>query len=289
MSPTERDVIAAALAGMSGRLPVGPGDDAAVLPDGTVIAVDAIVEGVDFLAGTPLARVARKAIGRPLSDLCAMGARAEWIFVAALIPPGTDAVGLAAALNRRARAWNLTVAGGDTKRAPEGALALAVTAVGRCHGGEPWTRAGGQPGDTLCLTGALGGAGGGRHLDIAPRGDIVEALRRDGVRVHAAIDISDGLGRNLPLLCAASGVGARVEAERLPVHADVEAGRDRTDAVLGDGEDYELLLALPPDADGALPPPGLHAIGELTADATITLVVAGRPRPWPGGGYEHAF
>jgi thiamine-monophosphate kinase len=286
VSPTEQEVIAAATEGMLGQLPVGPGDDAAILADGTVVAVDAVVEGVHFVPGTPHARVARKALGRPLSDLCAMGARAEAVFVAALIPPGHDALGLAAALNARARAWGLTLAGGDTKRAAAGGLALAVTAVGRCHGGPPWTRAGGRPGDRLVVSGPLGGAGSGRHLDVQPRTDVVEALRGDRVPVHAAIDLSDGLGRNLPLLCAASGTGARVDAARLPVHADVADGRDRVAAVLGDGEDYELLLALPPEAGL---PPGLLAIGELTAGPVIELVADGRTRPWPGGGYEHEF
>jgi thiamine-monophosphate kinase len=286
MSPSERDVIAAATAGMAGRLPVGPGDDAAVLDDGTVIAVDALVEGVHFEPGTPLERVARKAIGRPLSDLCAMGARPELLFVAAMIPRGVDALELSSALNARARAWGLTIAGGDTTRAGRGGLALAVTAVGRCDGGPPWTRAGGRPGDRLVVSGALGGAAAGRHLELEPRRDIVEALRSGCVDVHAAIDLSDGLGRNLPLLCAASGTGARVDADLLPVHRDVGPGRDPVSAVLGDGEDYELLLALPP---GTGLPPGLRAIGELTLDSTMTLVVAGRPGPWPGGGYEHEF
>ena len=77
-----------------------------------------------------------------------------------------------------------------------------------------------------------------------------------------------------------------MHAERLPVHADVASGRDPVSAVLGDGEDYELLLALPPAAGI---PSGLRPIGELTADATISLVAGGRIASWPGGGYEHGF
>ena len=87
MSVRESEFIAWATDGMAGRLPVGPGDDAAVLEDGTVLAVDAVVEGVHFTSDTPAEAVVRKALGRPLSDLCAMGADAQAVFVAALLPP----------------------------------------------------------------------------------------------------------------------------------------------------------------------------------------------------------
>jgi len=284
MSVRESEFIAEVTAGMAGRLPVGPGDDAALLADGTLVAVDAVVEGVHFAPRTPPERIARKALGRPLSDLCAMGAVGEAVFIAALLPPGGPSLELARALNAWARRFGVTIAGGDTKRTSPGALALAVTAVGRAAGA-PWLRSGGRPGDRLYVSGPLGGAGGGRHLDVTPRTDVVAALRGSGLEVHAAIDVSDGLGRNLALLCEASRVGAVVDAAAVPVHDDVPAGPDRLLAALGDGEDYELLLALPASAR---PPALLTPIGELTEGRELRLRRDGRPEPWPEVGYEHA-
>ncbi|HTE05911.1 MAG TPA: thiamine-phosphate kinase, partial [Planctomycetota bacterium] len=265
---------------------VGPGDDAAVLADGTVLCMDATVQGAHFLAGTAPDLVVRKALGRPLSDLCAMGAVPETVHVAALLPPGSDGPALAAALGAWCRAFGVALAGGDTKRSPPGCLAFAVAASGHCRGGAPWLRSGGRPGDRLWVSGPLGGAGGGRHLAVRPRTDIVAALRAAAVPVSAAMDLSDGLLRNLRQLCAASGCGAVVDAARVPVHADVPAAGDALAAALGDGEDYELLLALPPHVE---PPAGLCEIGTLTQDEALWLLRDGARTPWPAGGYEHEF
>jgi thiamine-monophosphate kinase len=273
--------------GMVGRVPMGPGDDAAMLPDGTVLAMDAVTEGVHFAPGTAPELVARKALGRPLSDLCAAGALPGQVLVAALLPAGCDGEGLARAFNAQARLLSVAIIGGDTKRSASSGLAFAVTAAGRCPGGAPpWRRSGARPGDRLLVSGPLGGADLGRHLRVTPRTDVVAALRGAGVPVHAATDLSDGLSRNLALLCAAAGVGARVDAERLPIHPDVPTGRDPVTAALGDGEDYELLLALPP---GVPAPDGLVEVGEVTPGPGLLLLHAGRELPWPDLGYEHAF
>jgi thiamine-monophosphate kinase len=285
MGFTESEFIGWITAGMAGAVPVGPGDDAAVLADGTVLTVDATVEGVHFRKGTEPALIARQALGRPLSDLCAAGALPEHVLVAALLPAGCNGPGLAQAFNAQARDFGVAIIGGDTKRT-QGALAFAVTGVGRCPSGTPWRRSGAQAGDRLWVSGPLGGAGGGRNLRVTPRVDIVRALRTAKASVHAATDLSDGLSRNLQLLCAASGVGVRVEAASVPVHADVAAGRDPLEAALGDGEDYELLLALAPGTPRIA---GLHEIGVLTADAALILARDGGEGPLPRLGYEHAF
>ncbi len=290
MSFRESQFIGWATSGLAdlaaGPLLVGPGDDAAVLEDGTVICMDATVEGAHFEPGTPADLVLRKALGRPLSDLCAMGARAQTVHVAALLPPGCDGRALAGALSRWCRAFDVALAGGDTKRAQPGGLAFAVAATGRCAEGEPWRRSGARAGDRLVVSGPLGGARSGRHLRVTPRADVVAALRERGTEVHACLDLSDGLGRNLPQLCAASRVGAVIEADALPVHADVEAGRDRVLAALDDGEDFELLLAVPA---AAVLPDGLLAIGTVTAGGGVLLRRDGRLQSWPGTGYEHEF
>ena len=286
MGFTESEFIAAITAGMAGAVPVGPGDDAAVLADGTVLTADAITEGVHFTSGTAPELLARKALGRPLSDLCAAGAEPQQVLVVALLPAGCDGPALAAAFNAQARSFGVAIIGGDTKRTSAGALAFAVTAVGRCASGAAWRRRGARAGDALFVSGPLGGADAGRHLRITPRVDVVRALRAAGTEVHAATDLSDGLARNLRLLCAASGVGASVDAASLPVHADVAPGRDAVAAALGDGEDYELLLALPP---GAAPPAGLLRIGSVTADRALRLRRDGHDLPLPSTGYEHVF
>jgi thiamine-monophosphate kinase len=138
------------------------------------------------------------------------------------------------------------------------------------------------------VSGPLGGAAAGRHLRVTPRTDVVELLRARGTAVHACLDLSDGLCRNLRQLCAASRCGAVVDAARIPVHADVAPGRDGVQAALFDGEDFELLLALAPA--GELPP-GLVEIGALTEDPALWLAQAAGPArsPWPAGGYEHEF
>ena len=293
----EASFIARATAGGDGGLPVGPGDDAAVLADGTVVALDTVVEGVHFAPDTPVAQVAHKALGACLSDVCAMGAVAETVLVAAQLPPGRDALALADALAEGARHFGVVLAGGDTVRAPEGALALSVTATGRCATGRaPWLRSGGRVGDRLVVTGPLGGSfASGRHLRVRPRADVVAALRAAeaggeaaaDAAVHAALDLSDGLARDLPRLTTASGVGAVVDAAAVPIHEDVPADVDRLTAALGDGEDFELLLALGPDAPV---PAGATVIGRLVEAAQgLRLQRDGEPGPWPEGGHEHVF
>jgi thiamine-monophosphate kinase len=304
-------------AGPRAELPTGPGDDAAVLHDGTVIALDTVVEGVHFEPGTALDRVARKALGACLSDLCAMGAVAESVFVSAQLPPGCEGEALASGLVSWAARFAVTIAGGDTVATRPGALALAVTATGRCPAGRaPWLRSGAQVGDRLVLTGPLGGSRSGRHLDVRPRADVVSWIHRHDVQVHGAIDLSDGLGRDLPRMTTASAVGANVRAADVPRHDDIarasahdgpgpDNGPDNNPApgqalgsgvafeadtglaaALGDGEDFELLLALPTDAPL---PPGAHDIGTLVDGHELRLELGGQSLPWPGGGHEHAF
>jgi len=268
-------------------LPVGPGDDAAWLPDGTIVCIDTVVEGVHFAPGTDADAVARKALGACLSDVCAMGATAEAVFVAAQLSPGCDGPGLARGLNRWARHFGVILAGGDTVATHSGALALSVTATGRLPPGtEPWRRSGAEVGDHLVVTGALGGAPAGRHLSVTPRADVVSELRSHGAPVHAAMDLSDGLAVDLPRLLKASGVGAQIDASALPIHPDVPQDAERILAALTDGEDFELLLAL--DRNAAVPS-GATIVGHVLP-AGLNLVAAdGTCVPWPRTGFTHAF
>jgi thiamine-monophosphate kinase len=289
------------------RLEVPPGDDAAVLrPPGmrrTVVTVDMLTEGVDFVFGPECTPdlVGHKALAVSLSDLAAMAARPEAAFVAVALPRrGGDAIGrgLLEGITALAARHRVTLAGGDTN-AWDGPLVVSVTAVGSVPPGSAWRRAGCRPGDAIVVTGPCGGSLLGRHLRVSPRCEEALAIAARH-RVHAAIDISDGLALDLSRMLAASGVGCRLRLTDIPVHDDALRmaagdGRSPLDHALGDGEDFELLLALPADEAAALvsaPPRGLHpaVIGTVTAETTIVAIdEAGRERPLEPTGFLHAF
>lgn len=242
---------------------LGPGDDTALLrpPAGQDLAVtvDAVVEGVHFDGRFSAEDVGWKALAVNLSDLAAMGARPLWALVALAFPPGTAAArlsGLARGLGACARAHRIAVAGGNVSRASE--LSVTVTAVGAVPRGAALTRAGARPGDLLLATGTLGDAALGlrpgapaalrrRQRRPAPRLALGRALR--GI-ARAGIDVSDGLVQDLGHLCRASGAGAEVEAAAVPTSAAyrrLAAGLpEPLLPALAGGEDYELLLAVPP-------------------------------------------
>jgi thiamine-monophosphate kinase len=247
---------------LAGRLPpggclrVGPGDDCAVvgLPGGgfdLLLKTDCVVEGVHFEPGTAAPRVGRKALARVLSDIAAMGGEPGEVLVTLVLPPALPAAwvdGFYDGLLGLAGAHGVRVAGGELAAMPgTGPVVVNVAATGRVAAGQAVLRGGGRPGDLLAVTGLLGNSfASGWHLDFIPR---LEAGRwlagRPGL--HAMMDLSDGLARDLPRLAAASGCGFTLEPARLPLRA----GATREGAQ-GDGEDYELLLAVAPDAWPAL-------------------------------------
>jgi thiamine-monophosphate kinase len=267
---SEDDLVAAiaAAAGAAGRgVAVGIGDDACVLDGGLVVSTDMLVAGVDFdLDRQPPAAVGHRAAGASLSDMAAMGAEPLCLLAAIGLPDGfTDAPGLVAGMAEH----GVPVVGGDLSRAP--ALVLAVTALGRAQ--RPVLRSGGRPGDLLVVTGTLGGqAASGYTARVAPR--LAEGRALAAVAT-AMIDVSDGVATDARRLAAASGTGAVVELARLP-RAE---GASIEQAAAG-GEDFELLAAVPPEAD--LPVP-VTVIGRLTETRAVTLVDAdGAPRALTG-------
>ncbi len=244
---------------------VGPGDDAAVLrlPAGEdlVATVDAVVEGVHFGPGFTPADVGWKALAVNLSDLAAMGARPLHALVALALPPGTPlrtVRGIAHGLGACARAHRVAVAGGNVTRARD--LSVTVTALGAVPRGRAVLRAGARPGDLVAVTGTLGEAALGL-LPRAPRA-LVRRQRRPTPRlaagralaglVRAAIDVSDGLAQDLGHLCRASGVGALVGLTDLPLSAAYRRMAahlpDPYAPAVSGGEDYELVLAVPPQS-----------------------------------------
>lgn len=255
------------------KAPRGPGDDCAVLPPGKgalCVTTDAVVEDVHFTRRRfSLEDVGHKALAVNLSDLAAMGARPTWFLCALALPRGfssAEARALSRGMGALARAHRIALAGGNVTSARE--LSITITAAGEVERGRALLRSGARPGDLLYVSGTLGDARLGLELlgaSAAPRASqAVRRQRRPLPRValgrvarrfaSAAIDVSDGLGQDLGHLCAASRVGAEVELSRIPVSAELRrhcsgagggAERAALYAVAG-GEDYELLLAVPP-------------------------------------------
>lgn len=303
---------------------IGIGDDAAVLPGRPerVVSTDVLVEGqhfrFDLLDPEDLAV---RALEVNLSDMAAMGSRPEAVLLGLAWPrgsrPAARADRLLKALREACQERSVPLVGGDLVRAAAGAASLAVTVIGRPWPGGPVTRAGGRSGHVLAVTGPLGGAGLGLMLleGRVPRPrtgesarvaqQAVDAYRRPRARLDlskplakhakAMIDISDGLGMDLPRLAEASGCGFEVEAEKLPLHpaTGLVAGRRGLDLALGGGEDYELLAAVPAkefaSARKAVGQVGgeLLPIGRLRPRGSGgVLSSGGRTRPWPRRGWD---
>lgn len=289
-------------------LRLGPGDDAAVLRmagvDECAITVDLLTEGVDFLlAEVDPRRVGRKALAVNLSDLAAMAARPLAALLAVALPRkggGALAVALYEGLLPLAEKYDLAIAGGDTN-SWDGPLVITATLLGQVTPRGPLCRKGAMPGDRIIVSGAFGGSILGRHFDFEPR--VNEALLlNERYELHAGMDVSDGLALDLSRLAGESGVGAIVETDRVPIHADARRlagrpgdGRTPLEHALGDGEDFELLLAAPPDearrmlAEQPLGVP-LTDIGQCTAEPGLRQRETGGPlRPLTPSGWEHRF
>ncbi|QEG35353.1 thiamine-phosphate kinase [Bythopirellula goksoeyrii] len=240
---------------------IGLGDDAAVLkPTKTplVVTTDLLTDGVDFLIDEVDPKlVGHKALGVNLSDLAAMAAKPIAAFVSIVLPrAGTKnnsplelAIELYRGMLPLAEKHGVTIAGGDTNTW-EGDLAISITAIGEATSQGPLARSGAQIGDKLLVTGCLGGSILGRHLQVEPR--VEEALLlHDQYELHAGIDISDGLTLDASRLATASGCGIVFDIDQIPISLAANqmsktSGKSPLEHALGDGEDFELLLAVPP-------------------------------------------
>ncbi len=235
-------------------VPVGPGDDTAVLMCGLeklLITVDQLLDGVHFkLAEHGPLNTGGKAMARSLSDIAAMAALPIGAVVTVAMPKGfsrEDAEKLYTGMRKAGDKFRCPIVGGDLS-AWDGALVITVTVFGRPAGIKPILRSGAKVGDAICVTGSFGGAWKSmRHLKFIPR--VHEArILASRHEVHAMIDVSDGLAADLGHICDSSGVAAEVFADSVPVHPELKApASDPTalTAVLSDGEDYELLFTLP--------------------------------------------
>jgi len=272
---------------------LGVGDDCALLccPPGEALAVsiDTLVSGVHFLPGCDPAAIGHKSLAVGLSDLAAMGARPVWATLALTLPTGDGGwvEGFAAGFAGLAGAHGVALVGGDTTRGP---LSISVQVHGFVPADHAVRRSGAAPGDLVCVSGTLGDAGlalrgllagnspddwlCGRLDRPTPRVALGLALR--GV-ASAMIDCSDGLAADLGHILEASGVGAELELQALPLSPEVaRAVVDRGDWTLPltSGDDYELCFCLPAAALDRLP--GLASAGGCG------LTVIGRIGAGPG-------
>ncbi len=302
---------------------IGIGDDAAVVePERNelqVLTTDALIEDVHFDRAFVTPReIGAKAIAVNLSDIAAMGATPGVALLSLALPPRTpvrDVDDLIDGLLETATRFRLDLVGGNISRSP-GPLIVDVTIVGSVRPRRVLTRSGGRPGDSLYVSGSLGEAAAGldalrlhgrevldsssyaecarRYLLPEPRLRLGTLLARNRV-ARCAVDLSDGLGDGVHQVASASGLGATVEADAIPVAACARAWFesrrvDPLEAALTGGEDYELLFSVPSRShktlrnverlSGSLP---LTRIGSLTADKKIILRRGNVERALPVG------
>jgi thiamine-monophosphate kinase len=296
---------------------LGVGDDAALLrvPEDAELAaaVDTIVAGRHFPLGSDARSIGHRALAVNLSDLAAMGATPAWATLA-LTLPSADAdwlEGFSSGLSDLASAHGVALVGGDTTAGP---LTVSVQIMGHVARGTALRRGGGQAGDLLAVTGTLGDAGAGLALltaahsteDAAAASELKQRFEYPTPRVDfgigargiatAAMDLSDGLAGDLPKLASASGLAAHVDIERLPLSRALQAAagpQQARDWALSAGDDYELLIAVPPRHYDALASLAarlnlrLTAIGELRRGNTVTWALHGEKTAPPLHGFDH--
>jgi thiamine-monophosphate kinase len=273
--PSEDGLIARFFAPIAGEGALGLKDDAARLTPkpghDLVLTVDALVERVHFLPEDAPGSIARKALGVNVSDLAAKGADPAGFLLSLALPDDWTESWLAEfaeGLGKASRDFSCPLLGGDTVKA-RGPLTLSVTAVGQVPAGRMVLRTTAKAGDVICVTGTIGDAALGlrlrsapawaeglppeeqahladRYLHPRPRHRLAAALRS---HASAAMDVSDGLAGDLAKMMRASGVGALIEADRVPLSGAaakaVQASPDLLDLALTGGDDYEILSTIP--------------------------------------------
>jgi thiamine-monophosphate kinase len=207
-----------------------------------VLKTDCVVEGVHFLRNAKALQVGWKAMMRPLSDFAAASAVPRSALITLIAPQKTDVTWireLYRGLRKSADHFDVSIVGGETSSTP-GPIAVSVSVIGFVERNRAVSRRGGKPGDDLFVTGRLGGAVKQKHLKFIPR--IIESRwLTKNFSIHAMMDLSDGLGADLPRLAQASKVGFNIDVENLPV-----APGANVSAAISEGEDYELLFAISP-------------------------------------------
>lgn len=267
----------------------GPGDDCAVVKapakagERLLLKTDTVVEGVHFTSETPPKLIGRKAMARVISDFAAMAGTPCHALVTLIAPPQTPVkrvLAVYAGLREMAEAHGVNIVGGETSRGDQ--LILTVSLTGTV-GEKSWiARSTAKAGDLLLVTGRLGGSIKGKHLRFEPR--MAEARwLTEHLPVRAMMDLSDGLAKDLPRLADACGLGFELWAPEIPITPGCTLKQ-----ALGDGEDYELLLAVSPKMKASM----LHQWHDFSPKVPLTVI--GQLLPLDGkstnklqGGWEH--
>ena len=223
------------------------GDDCAVVQFSgaknlLVLKTDCVVEKIHFEPRTNPELVGWKAMMRALSDFAAVSAIPQFALIT-LIVPATRSTSwvkkLYRGLKRAAAKFKVGIVGGETS-ATRGPVVISISVSGFVEKNRAVSRSGGKRGDDLFVTGKLGGSLRGRHLRFIPRIRESRWLTKN-FRVHAMMDLSDGLGADLPRLARASKLGFKIDKQALPLALGA-----KIDNAISDGEDYELLFAISP-------------------------------------------
>jgi thiamine-monophosphate kinase len=285
----------------------GPGDDAALLrpPAGMdlVQTVDTCLEGVHFPPGLAPRDIGWRSLAVNLSDLAAMGAEPAWGLLSLALPTVDEQWldGFAAGVAELAGAAGLDIVGGDLVRGP---LAITFALTGMVPPGEALRRAGACPGDGVWVSGPLGGGAAGLEAwrrgealaaapFLRPQPKVLEGVSLRGL-ASAAIDVSDGFVQDLGHILEASGVGATIDLERLPLHpAAASAGPGGLEMALGGGDDYQLCFTVPAERAGALAtaarawPVAPVQVGVIRPGSGLEIRRAGVAVPGPARGWDH--
>lgn len=282
----EFDRVRAILAAL-GERGAPSGDDCALIPIGgqlLAVSTDLSVEGVHFRTEwLSHEEIGWRATSAALSDLAAEGADPHGVLVALGCPHGAtdaEAAALMKGAGRAAESVGTVVIGGDLTSAD--GWTVAVTVLGTAL--RPATRVGGRPGDRLYVTGDLGGAKAAFEAWLKGKSPEAEARKRFAHPVPriaagrvlaqtatAMLDLSDGLAADVQHLAAASYCAAEIELDRVPLGPGVPDGKFASEG----GEDYELLVALPPDAAPPLLDVKLTEVGRLVAGSGVTFLQQG--------------
>lgn len=290
------------------------GDDAAVIDLGDrvmLLTTDMLTEGIDFdLSYFPLKHLGYKAVVRGINDILAMNAKPEQLVVSLGVSAKISVEALDTlyeGMECAAKELGVDIVGGDTTASMNG-LVINISAVGFARREDVVFRAGAREHDLICITSNLGAAYMGLHLlerekrvlkDIdnpepkfegyeyllerylKPRArvNVLDALREEGIRPTAMIDLSDGLASDLRQLCRSSQCGARIYLERIPIARQTsdlaeEMHIDPVIAALNGGEDHELLFTVPLDKQEAVMRLGLvDVIGHITKEESGVILV----------------